>query len=84
MRFQRTQGLQAEAMVPQLKQIDLLLKTKQSGVQSLLKDLTVLAMDGLKMMTYVYCDLSDRRRKMIQFKQTKTTNFAHYSRVTIQ
>ena len=48
MRLQRTQGLVAIAMVPQLQQIDLLLKAKQNGVQPLLKDLTVLAMDGLK------------------------------------
>ena len=65
MRLQRTQALVGKAMVPQLQQIDLLLKAKQKGDQPSLKDLTVLAMDGLKMMTYVYCDLSNRRREMI-------------------
>ena len=30
-----------------------------------MKDMTQLAMDGLKLMTFVYCDLSYRRRELI-------------------
>ncbi|XP_061187046.1 uncharacterized protein LOC133195204 [Saccostrea echinata] len=65
MRFQRTQALVAKAMVPQLQQINMLLNSKQKGNTPSVKDLTVLAMDGLKLMTYVYCDLSNRRRELI-------------------
>jgi hypothetical protein len=64
-RFQRTQALVGKAMVPLLQQIDILMKNKQKGETPSTKDITVLAMDGLKMMTYVYCDLSNRRRELI-------------------
>jgi hypothetical protein len=48
-------------MVPLLQQIDILLKNKQKGETPLTKDIVVLAMDGLKMMTYVYCDLTNSK-----------------------
>jgi hypothetical protein len=41
------------------------LKNKQKGETPSTKDSTVLAMDGLKMTTYVYCDLPNRRRELI-------------------
>ncbi|XP_052673610.1 uncharacterized protein LOC128155790 [Crassostrea angulata] len=64
-KLQRTQTLVAKAIVPQLQQINLLLNAKQKGEGPSTKDLTTLAMDGLKLMTYVYCDLSQRRREFI-------------------
>ena len=54
-----------KAIVPQLQQLDLLMKAKKSGGQLPMKDMTQLAMDGLKLMTFVYCDLSYRRRELI-------------------
>ena len=42
-----------------------LMKAKKSGGQLPMKDMTQLAMDGLKLMTFVYCDLSYRRRELI-------------------
>ena len=64
-RLQRTQTLLGKAIVPQLQQINLLLKSKQNKGMPSVKDLTTLAMDGLKMLTYAYCDLSNRRRELI-------------------
>lgn len=64
-KLQRTQTLVAKAIVPQLQQINLVLNAKQKGEGPSMKDLTTLAMDGLKLMTYVYCDLSQRRREFI-------------------
>ncbi|XP_062605257.1 uncharacterized protein LOC134267050 [Saccostrea cucullata] len=64
-RIQRTQTLVGKAIVPQLQQINLLLNAKQKGDTSSMKELTTLAMDSLKLMTYVYCDLSNRRRELI-------------------
>jgi hypothetical protein len=52
-------------MVSLLQQIYLLLKNKQKGETPSTKDITVLTMDCLKIMTYVYCDLSNRRRELI-------------------
>ncbi|XP_062581995.1 uncharacterized protein LOC134243769 [Saccostrea cucullata] len=64
-RIQRTQTLVGKAIVPQLQQINLLLNAKQKGETPSTKELTTLAMDSLKLMTYVYCDLSNRRRELI-------------------
>ncbi|KAK3083349.1 hypothetical protein FSP39_020528 [Pinctada imbricata] len=64
-RLQKTQSLVCKAIVPQLQQLDLLMKAKISGGQLPMKDMTQLAMDGLKLMTFVYCDLSYRRRELI-------------------
>ena len=63
--FQRTQALVGKAMVPLLQQIDILMKNKQKGETPSTKDITVLAMGGLKIMMYVLRDLSNRRPEMI-------------------
>lgn len=51
----------------QLQQLDLLLKAKKKGANQLQWVMlhTRLAMDSLKLMTFVYCDLSYRRRELI-------------------
>lgn len=51
----------------QLQQLDLLLKAKKKGANQLQWVMlhTKLAMDSLKLMTFVYCDLSYRRRELI-------------------
>lgn len=50
----------------QLQQLDLLLKAKKKGGESApMGDVTRLAMDSLKLMTFVYCDLSYRRKELI-------------------
>lgn len=64
-RIQKTQTLVGKAIIPQLQQINLLLKAKQKGETPSMKELTSLSMDSLKLMTYVYCDLSNRRRELI-------------------
>ncbi|KAK3092365.1 hypothetical protein FSP39_001970 [Pinctada imbricata] len=64
-RLQKTQSLVCKAIVPQLQQLDMLMKSKKGGGQIPVRDITKLAMDGLKLMTFVYCDLSYRRRELI-------------------
>jgi hypothetical protein len=61
----KTQILICKAITSQLQFIDLLLK-KQSKKEPLYpKELTKLAMDYLIVMTFVYCDISYRRREII-------------------
>jgi hypothetical protein len=61
----KTQALICRAITPQLQLIDILLN-KQSKKENLQpKDVIQLAMATLKVMTFVYCDLSCRRREMI-------------------
>ncbi|XP_061182843.1 uncharacterized protein LOC133191151 [Saccostrea echinata] len=64
-RLQRTQTLLGKAIVPVLQQINLLVKSKQKGEMPSRKELSNLAMDGLKLMAVAYCDLSNRRRELI-------------------
>lgn len=64
-KLQRTQTLVADAFVPQLQQINLLLNAKQNGEGPSMRNITTLAMDGLKLMTYVYYDISQKRREFI-------------------
>lgn len=65
-RLQRTQTLLGKAIVPILQQINLLVASKQKGDIQSRNELSNLAMDGLKLMEVVYCDLSNRRGKIIQ------------------
>ena len=65
-RLQKTQSLICKAIVPQLQQLDMLLQSKKKGGEApSSKDLIRLAMDSLKLMTFVYCDMSYRRRELI-------------------
>ncbi|XP_062619166.1 uncharacterized protein LOC134280728 [Saccostrea cucullata] len=65
-RLQKTQALVCKAIVPQLQQLDILLKSKKKGGETApIGEVTKLAMDSLKLMTFVYCDLSYRRRELI-------------------
>ena len=65
LKLSKTQALICKALTPQLQLIDILLN-KQSKKEKLQpKDVLKLAMDTLKVMTFVYCDLSYRRREMI-------------------
>ena len=65
LRLMKTQSLVCKAIMPQLMQLDKLLKANSTGGQVPMKEITKLAMDGLKLMTFVYCDLSYRRRELI-------------------
>jgi hypothetical protein len=65
LKLSKTQALICRAITPQLQLIDILLN-KQSKKENLQpKDVIQLAMATLKVMTFVYCDLSCRRREMI-------------------
>lgn len=67
LKLSKTQALICKAITctPQLQLIDILLN-KQSKKEKLQPKYVIkLAMDTLKVMTFVYCDLSYRRREMI-------------------
>lgn len=65
LKLSKTQALVCKAITPQLQLIDIFLN-KQSKKEKLQpRDVIKLAMDTLKVMTFVYCDLSYRRREMI-------------------
>ena len=61
----KSQSLICKAIVPQLSQLDMLLQSKKKGGEApSTKDLIRLAMDSLKLITFVYCDMSYRRREL--------------------
>lgn len=72
--FQQTQALVARVIVAQLQHtcINLLLNTKQKQEGPTMKELTILVMNGLKLITYVYCGYTeDEKSSSIQKKKNE-------------
>ena len=66
LRLQKTQALICKAIMPQLQLLDILLKANENKGQKIApKDILKLALDSLKLMEFVYCDMSYRRRELI-------------------
>ena len=66
LRLQKTQALICKAIMPQLQLLDILLKANENKGQKIApRDILKLALDSLKLMEFVYCDMSYRRRELI-------------------